>query len=456
ADFNPDVQQVADFLAADRRVITSGEPLFIEEPVTSSSGETHWLQTTKAPIVSADGKSKYVLGVATDITARRNAEEALRHNEELLRTVLENFPIGVWIVDATGTITHGNSAGKQIWMGAKYIGLEAFGEYKGWWADTGKRIAAVEWAVARAISKGETSLNEEIEIEAFDGVRKYILNSAIPIFDLQQTIQGAIIVNQDITERKQNEKRIREAFEKEKELGELKSRFVLMASHEFRTPLASILALTETLLAYRHRLADEQIEQRLGKIQEQVGHLKAIMEDVLQLARLQARRTEFNPTLLNLDSLCRTILDEFQSQSDEAHHLLYICNDALYEMKLDKKLIRQAINNLVSNALKYSPADSTIMVNLSYTSEALVLTVRDEGIGIPAPDLDHLFEPFHRAVNVGTISGTGLGLVIAKEAIELHSGTITVESQVGIGTAFTITIPLFVSGANDHDENIGN
>ena len=229
-----------------------------------------------------------------------------------------------------------------------------------------------------------------------------------------------------------------------------------MASHEFRTPLASILALTETLIAYRHRLADVQIEQRLGKIQEQVGHLKDIMEDVLQLARLQARRTEFNPTRFNLDSLCRTILDEFLSQSDVVHHLLYTCSDALYEVELDKKLIRQAINNLVSNALKYSPVDSTITVTLAYVDEMLSLTVRDEGIGIPAPDLDHLFEPFHRAVNVGTISGTGLGLVIAKEAVELHGGTITVESQVGIGTAFTITIPLSASGANDHDKNIGD
>ena len=96
------------------------------------------------------------------------------------------------------------------------------------------------------------------------------------------------------------------------------------------------------------------------------------------------------------------------------------------------------------------------MVILVYIDEMLSLTVRDEGIGIPAPDLDHLFEPFHRAVNVGTISGTGLGLVIAKEAVELHGGTITVESQVGIGTAFTITIPLFASGANDHDKNIGD
>ena len=447
ADFNPDRQEVAAFLAADRRVIDSEEPLFIEEPLTSPTGETHWLQTTKVPIISADGKSKYVLGVATDITARKKAEEALRQNEELLRTVLENLPVGIWITNATGLVRQGNLAGQQIWAGVKYARLDEYNIYKAWWADTGQRLTTGEWASARALTKGETVLNQELEIEAFDGVRKYMLNSAIPIRDAQQAIQGAIIVNQEITERKQNEKRIRDALAKEKELGELKSRFVSMASHEFRTPLASILALTETLRAYRHRLDEEQIEQRLAKIQEQVGHLKDIMEDMLQLARLQARRTEFNPTRFNLDELCRSILDEFLNQPAVAHQLIYTCSDALRDVILDKKLMRQIINNLLSNAVKYSPAATTIQVTLADAQEMLVLTVSDEGIGIPAADLNHLFEPFHRAVNVGTISGTGLGLVITKESIELHGGTITLESQVGVGTTFTVSIPIGTRGA---------
>ncbi|MCX6049720.1 MAG: HAMP domain-containing sensor histidine kinase [Chloroflexi bacterium] len=265
-----------------------------------------------------------------------------------------------------------------------------------------------------------------------------------------------IVVNQDITELKQNEKMIRQALEKEQELGELKSRFVSMASHEFRTPLASILALTETLRIYRLRLPDEQIEQKLGKIKEQVGHLKDVMDDVLQLAQLQARRTEFNPTQFNLDNLCQTILDEFQSQADVTHQLFYTCNDALREVELDKKLMRQLINNLISNAIKYSSSDKTIGVNLTYSDNAFVLTVHDEGIGIPAADLNHLFEPFHRAVNVGTISGTGLGLVIAKESVELHGGTITVESQVGVGTTFTVRIPTVTRGVKNHANNSGD
>ena len=168
--------------------------------------------------------------------------------------------------------------------------------------------------------------------------------------------QGFIAAGRDITERKAAEDTLRRAFEKEKELGELKSRFVSMASHEFRTPLATILALTETIIAYRKRLTDEQLEERLGKIQEQIGHLKDIMEDVLQLARLQARRMEFNPVLIDLDSLCRSVMHEFESRPEVTQQLEYDCDLALHAVVLDKKLMRQIINNLLSNAVKYSPA----------------------------------------------------------------------------------------------------
>jgi signal transduction histidine kinase len=180
------------------------------------------------------------------------------------------------------------------------------------------------------------------------------------------------------------------------------------------------------------------------------------MEDVLQLARLQARRTDFNPVRTNLDSLSRSVLDEFQSRPDITQQLLYTCNEPSREVRLDKKLLRQIINNLVSNAVKYSPADSTIDTSLEYTSNTVVFSVRDEGIGIPEADIQHLFEPFHRAANVGTVSGTGLGLVITKESVELHNGTITVESQVGIGTTFIVSIPIITDGGQSRDENTGD
>jgi hypothetical protein len=124
---------------------------------------------------------------------------------DLLPLVLEALPVGVWIMDHTGRITHGNPAGRQIWAGAKYVGPAEFGQYKGWWAETGQPIAADQWAAARAITKGETSIDEIIDIECFDGSRKTILNSALPLRNAAGQIMGAIIINQDITQRRRSE-----------------------------------------------------------------------------------------------------------------------------------------------------------------------------------------------------------------------------------------------------------
>lgn len=146
-----------------------------------------------------------------DITARKLAEAALTRTEQALRMTLEALPVGVWLMDAGGRIIHGNAAGQRIWAGARYVGPEQFGEYKGWWLATGKPIAADEWAAARAIRNGETSLDEEIRIQCFDGSSKIVLNSAIPLRDTAGTITGAIIVNQDVTARRHAEDELRRA-----------------------------------------------------------------------------------------------------------------------------------------------------------------------------------------------------------------------------------------------------
>lgn len=160
------------------------------------------------------------------------------------------------------------------------------------------------------------------------------------------------------------------------------------------------------------------------------------------LARMQAQRVEFNPILLDLDALVRSVLDEFQGQAESKHRLDYTVSEGMREVLLDNKLMRQILTNLVSNAIKYSPEGKDVYIHLDYTDAEVILKVSDEGIGIPKADLPHLFEPFHRAANVGTISGTGLGLVITREAVELHGGTITVESQQNVGTTFLIRIPI--------------
>jgi PAS domain S-box-containing protein len=197
-----------------RKVLETGEPYFVyEKPFVYAEhpgrGVTYW-DWSLQPVKEPDGSTGSVVLSLINVTERKMAEEAVRENEALLRTMLETLPVGVWITDKYGRIVQGNPAGYKIWAGAKYVGIDQYGEYKGWWLDTGKQIEPEEWAAARAITKGETSISEAIEIECFDGTHKIILNSAIPIKNDQQEVLGAFIVNQDITELKRQEKAIKE------------------------------------------------------------------------------------------------------------------------------------------------------------------------------------------------------------------------------------------------------
>jgi PAS domain S-box-containing protein len=171
-------------------------------------GTSYW-DWTLTPLLDADGEVTFLVFALNDVTERVKAEKEVEKNEALLRTVLETLPVGVWVIDENGNIVHGNPAGRQIWGGAQNVGIDQYGQYKGWWLDTGELIKPDEWSAARAIMKGETSLDEEIEIESFDGKHKIILSSTVPIRDSNGEIRGAIVVNRNITERKRMEDRIR-------------------------------------------------------------------------------------------------------------------------------------------------------------------------------------------------------------------------------------------------------
>jgi len=440
ADINPNPQDVAFFLQKDQETLDGGKLVFIpEEPLLG-----RYYQTSKVPLQNLAGEYDRLLVVGSDITARKRTEEALEKSRHFAERIAETAPNIIYIFDVHGQKTIYMNRNIAAMMGYTPQEILAMGSRLITELMHPLHTAGYVEHIAQVIAGADeqTFVFEYRMQHRMGGWRWFLSRDTIFQRNEQGVVTQLLGVATDVTELKEAGEALQQALQVEKELGELKSRFVSMASHEFRTPLATILALTETLRAYRHKLADEQIDLRLSKIQEQVGHLRDIMEDVLQLARLQARRAEFNPVKLDLDSLCRSVIEEFESQLTVGQRLVYSCDDALHEVQLDRKLIRQIISNLVSNAVKYSPIDKPIVVRLEYHNEALVFTVRDEGIGIPDADLKHLFEPFHRANNVGTIAGTGLGLTIAKEAIELHAGLITVESQVGVGTTFTVRIPV--------------
>ena len=235
---------------------------------------------------------------------------------------------------------------------------------------------------------------------------------------------------------------------KEKELRNLKSSFVSMTSHEFRTPLAVIGSSTELLQHYGDKLDTQKKLKHFGRIQSSIKHMTSLLEDVLMISKVEAQKIAFNPENIELIEFCRDLVEEVQ-QSKPEHQILFTIHglDNASEPKsfytqLDPKLLRQILNNLLTNAVKYSPNEHNAYFDLHCEQDYLCFQVRDRGIGIPAEDLKNIFNPFHRSVNVGNISGTGLGLAILHKCVELHQGKITVESEVGVGTTFTVTIPV--------------
>ena len=254
-------------------------------------------------------------------------------------------------------------------------------------------------------------------------------------------------VIRDITRIKQAEQDMLNALEKEKEMNDLRSRFISMASHEFRTPLAIISSSVSIVDKYSQRLSDEKKQQHFQRIQSTIHHMTELLDDVLTMSKAEAEKLAFNPQSLDILAFCRNLISELQLSSNE-HQILFTIQETAeinahqpFITQIDPKLLRQILTNLLSNALKYSPPATDIHFNLSLQEPNLVFEVKDQGIGIPVEDINQLFTSFHRATNTGNIQGTGLGLAIVKKCVDLHQGEIRVSSILNEGSTFTLTLP---------------
>jgi PAS domain S-box-containing protein len=258
---------------------------------------------------------------------------------------------------------------------------------------------------------------------------------------LRWLLRDITVIKRTEAQLRRAEEATRQAFLQERELHELKSRLLASTSHEFRTPLATILSSTELLEHYRHRWNDEQQLTHLHRIQKSVIQMSQLLDNLLMLNQDEAGKLEFNPTPLNLVEFCHELLKEVQQCDRSQHAIAFSSEYQSIEANFDPKLLRHILTNLLSNSLKYSPVGSTVIFSVTYPKNQVIFQIQDFGIGIPATEIEHIFEPFHRASNVGNVSGMGLGMSIVKKALDLHSGQITVESFVKVGTTCTVALP---------------
>jgi PAS domain S-box-containing protein len=401
------------------------------------------------------GEVQGVFAAARDITERKLAEVALRQNEQLLRNVLELLPVGVWIADKDGVITYGNPAGHRIWAGYRYVGIEQFGEYKGWWLHTGQKIEPEEWAAARAIRKGETSLNEEIEIECFDGSRKIILNSAIPLRNDKNEITGAFIINDDMTERRQTEQRIRQ-MQKMEALGTLAGGI----AHDFNNILMPIIINAElALLDVKQNVLPSPNYMQLVK--EAATRGQELVKQIITFSRQreQPRQpVDINPVIKEALKFLRASIPkniEIRSSIDvepamvladptQIHQVLMnLCSNAAYAMRGKEGILRVSLTRVEIDS-EVGSRQMDVKAGLY-----LRLSISDTGHGMDPEVRERAFDPFFTTKKPG--EGTGMGLAVVHGIVKNHEGAITVESEVGKGTTVHVFLPWVQAGEPQKD-----
>lgn len=274
------------------------------------------------------------------------------------------------------------------------------------------------------------------EKQAEEKLREYSSRLETQVEERTHSLQKSLLELQRAKDRVSN------SLEKEKELSELKSRFVSMASHEFRTPLSSVQLSASLIERYAAPFDNPNISKHVGKIKNAVNNLTSILNDFLLLEKLEAGTVEPNFAEFNVVKLGEEITEEMQLVSKEGQHIIYQHTGVNSVFNLDIYLLKNCIINLISNAIKYSGENTFIEFNTEINEKELKVGIRDYGIGIPEGDHIHLFEPFFRANNTGTIPGTGLGLNIVRRYSRLMQGTIDFKSILNHGTSFTFTFPI--------------
>lgn len=399
-----------------------------------------------------EGGRMMVMALITDITDRKLAQHrlqmmnqsleqmveertrALQESQHLYRTIARHFPngtINVFDRDLKYVFVEGQELfnyrlTSENLMGTSY--LDRLPE---------DVRAEIEPKLRRVFD------GEDLSFEVNTRGQSYLLN-AVGLPDSEGELHQILVVEQNMTNQKKAQERISEALEKEKELNELKSRFVSMASHEFRTPLSTILTSVSLLKRYNEPEHADKRLKHLQRIHSSVQNLTNILNDFLSLDKLEEGRIHAKPDHLDLNKLLSDLVEELETHCKEGQ-VIELQSVASCEIFSDEHILRNVIINLLSNAIKYSPVNSTIKVGCERSESHITIRISDDGIGIPAEEQEYLFTRFFRASNAVNIQGTGLGLHIVKRYADLLQGSLTCESQLGSGTTFTFVLPLNLS-----------
>jgi PAS domain S-box-containing protein len=428
----------------------AGAKSFYEINITTVKGKNMWLNVSYFPVRNPNGVITHACSMVREITAQKEMDrvnQMLYKSRQLFETFMENSPILAWITSKAGVIKYLNPCFmKTFQLPKNAIGqtLEAifppeiaaaFYRNNDLVFTSGKSVKVTEHATTPA---GAEHIYQVIKFPVASEEDVFIGGWAIDVTK-ENALQKS--VSESLFRLKNSEMSLKQALEKELHLNDMKSRFVSMASHEFRTPLSTILSSIYLLEKYT---TTEQQNSRLkhaGKIKEAIQHMNSLLEDFLTLGKLEEGKAVVATTDFSISRLVNDLVEELAplKKNGQTIQLQFTGPD---HTTSDKKIIKNILTNLLSNAFKFSDENKNIRLLVDITAGKIVLVVKDEGIGISKEDRMHLFQTFFRGRNAQNIQGTGLGLNIVQRYVELLKGEINLESELGRGTIVRVCLPL--------------
>lgn len=376
--------------------------------------------------------------VVRDITERRKAETALRESEQRYREIADNAPSFVWETDKSMNFTYVSKGVVRI---LQYNPEEIIGKkiYE-FCHDAYKHEYMATIEEAFALRRGFNEITKCYRVK--NGGKLWLASFGMPVFDEKEQFIGFRGIDNDITERKMVHEAFQNALEKERKLNQLKLKFITTVSHEFRTPLTLISSNAQLIEKFYPQLDDAAKNKSFRRITETVKHMSLMLDNVSLIGKDESGVLEFNPVQLDIERFCTEVAEEIESIYGNEIPVKLNIHKAIGSVIVDKSLLQHIIRNLLTNAVKFSHMGDFVIFEIDEASGNVVeLTIKDKGIGIPEEDLSYIFEPFHRGANTKNIKGTGLGMSIVKRCVELHNGTIHLESALNKGTKVVVRIP---------------
>jgi PAS domain S-box-containing protein len=446
-------------VAAIQQAVSEGSPFSVEFRNVWPDGSLHWIAGEGQAFHDQDGRPTRMVGIGIDMSERRQAREALRQSEERYRAFIAQSSEGIWRFELEQPVDPALGESEQIELFyrhgylaecndamARMYGLERADQLIGVrLGDLLVRSDPSNEDYLRAFIRAGYRLNDaeshEVDLE---GQPRYFLNNLVGIFE-EGRLARAWGSQRNITERKQIEEDRARLFRESQEAVRLRDIFFSVAAHELKTPLTSLLGQAQLLQrrGQREGTLSERDSRTVGVVAEQAARLNKMVAALLDVSRLEQGKLSIERASLDLGALITRVVDELRPTL--THHTIeYTAPDTRLPLEGDELRLEQVLQNLLGNAIKYSPDGGPVAVRVERCGTFARLSIRDQGIGIPPDALSQLFGRFYRADNVDDrqFAGLGIGLYVVREIVEMHGGTVSVESREGQGSIFTITLPL--------------